>query len=198
MFDEKGVNLTELKNAELDQLFSSVDGDELVSHSGGGSGGYLEHIFAFAAKELFGKNIDDITYKTLRNKDFKEVTLQVDGQDVLKFAAAYGFRNIQNLVQKIKRGKSPYHFVEVMACPSGCLNGGGQIRPGDEETPKELISRLDELYNSLRSRKPGENPVVEKLYKEWLDGDSSEKVNEMLHTKYHEVEKLNTALNIKW
>lgn len=54
-----------------------------------------------------------------RNKDFQEVTLEKDGQVLLRFAAVYGFRNIQNLVQKLKRGKSPYHFVEVMACPSG-------------------------------------------------------------------------------
>lgn len=54
-----------------------------------------------------------------RNKDFQEVTLEKDGVVVLCFASTYGFRNIQNLVQKLKRGKSPYHFVEVMACPSG-------------------------------------------------------------------------------
>lgn len=57
--------------------------------------------------------------KKKRNKDFQEVTLEKDGQVLLRFAAVYGFRNIQNLVQKLKRGKSPYHFVEVMACPSG-------------------------------------------------------------------------------
>ncbi|CAH3104849.1 unnamed protein product [Pocillopora meandrina] len=198
MFEEKNVNFAELENAELDSLFSSIDQEELVGHSGGGSGGFLEHIFIYAAKELYGQTVENITYKTLRNRDFKEVTLQVDGKEVLKFAAAYGFRNIQNLVQKIKRGKSPYHFVEVMACPAGCLNGGGQIRPGDGETSKELISRLDELYNSLRSRKPSENPAVEDLYREWLGGQSSQKVKEMLHTNYHEVEKLSTALNIKW
>ena len=56
---------------------------------------------------------------THRNKDFQEVTLEKDGVVLLNFAIAYGFRNIQNLVQKLKRGKSPYHFVEVMACPSG-------------------------------------------------------------------------------
>ncbi|XP_068741892.1 probable cytosolic Fe-S cluster assembly factor v1g210509 [Montipora capricornis] len=198
MFEEKGVNFNELENAELDKLFSSVHGDELVNHSGGGSGGYLEHVFTFAAKECFGKTVNEITYKTLRNKDFKEVTLQVDGEDALKFAVAYGFRNIQNLVQKIKRGKSPYHFVEVMACPSGCLNGGGQIRPADGESSKDLISRLDEIYNAPRTRKPSENPALEQLYREWLGGESSAKARKMLHTNYHEVEKLNTALNIKW
>lgn len=55
----------------------------------------------------------------LRNKDFQEVTLEKDGAVLLQFALAYGFRNIQNLVQKLKRGRSPYHYVEVMACPSG-------------------------------------------------------------------------------
>lgn len=56
---------------------------------------------------------------SLRNKDFQEVTLERDGEVLLQFALAYGFRNIQNLVQKLKRGKCPYHYVEVMACPSG-------------------------------------------------------------------------------
>lgn len=56
---------------------------------------------------------------SLRNKDFQEVTLERDGEVLLHFALAYGFRNIQNLVQKLKRGKCPYHYVEVMACPSG-------------------------------------------------------------------------------
>lgn len=56
---------------------------------------------------------------TFRNKDFQEVTLEREGQVLLRFAVAYGFRNIQNLVQKLKRGRCPYHYVEVMACPSG-------------------------------------------------------------------------------
>lgn len=56
---------------------------------------------------------------TFRNKDFQEVTLKREGQVLLRFAVAYGFRNIQNLVQKLKRGRCPYHYVEVMACPSG-------------------------------------------------------------------------------
>lgn len=57
-----------------------------------------------------------------RNKDFQEVTLESEGRVLLHFAAAYGFRNIQNLVQKLKRGRCPYHYVEVMACPSGILS----------------------------------------------------------------------------
>lgn len=76
----------------------------------------------------------------LRNKDFQEVTLEKEGRILLHFAAAYGFRNIQNLVQKLKRGRCPYHYVEVMACPAGsCATGAcsstraaGRVPPGQE------------------------------------------------------------------
>ena len=79
--------------------------------------------------------------------------VQVNGEVVLKFAAAYGFRNIQNLVQKMKRGKCPYQFVEVMACPSGCLNGGGQLKPSDSSfslaLSKEMLTEVEKVYYSL-------------------------------------------------
>ena len=63
----------------------------------------------------------------MKNSDFQELCLSQDGQVKLSFAIANGFRNIQNLVQKMKRKRCQYHFVEVMACPSGCLNGGAQV-----------------------------------------------------------------------
>lgn len=84
---------------------------------------------------------------SLRNKDFQEVTLEKEGRVLLHFAAAYGFRNIQNLVQKLKRGRCPYHYVEVMACPAGSCGvacssktargpyqyqGRGSVPPGQE------------------------------------------------------------------
>lgn len=91
-------------------------------HENSGSGGYSEHIFKYAVKELYGEDIKELEFKNLRNPDFKEVIFQKDGQICLRFAIVNGFRNIQNLVQKLKRGKSNYHFVEVMACPSGEWN----------------------------------------------------------------------------
>ncbi|XP_033631147.1 cytosolic Fe-S cluster assembly factor narfl-like [Asterias rubens] len=198
MLDKEGLTLTDVQPQDIDVMFPvSSDGD-LVNHVGGGSGGYLEHIFRYAARELFDVSVDQIEYKMLKNKDFKEATLEVDGEVKLKFALAYGFRNIQNLVQKVKRGRSPYHFVEVMACPAGCLNGGGQIRPQDNEQPKELLTRVETLYNSLNTRKPEENHMTERLYSDWLGGAETEKAKAMLDTEYHPVEKMNNALTIKW
>lgn len=81
--------------------------------------------------------------RRLRNDDFREVVLEAEGTPLLRFAAAYGFRNIQTLVRKIKRGACEYDFVEIMACPSACLNGGGQLRPAQvAPTPSNILSSL--------------------------------------------------------
>ncbi|XP_051572865.1 cytosolic Fe-S cluster assembly factor narfl-like isoform X3 [Myxocyprinus asiaticus] len=132
------------------------------------------------------------------NKDFQEVTLEKDGTVLLQFAAVYGFRNIQNLVQKLKRGKSPYHFVEVMACPSGCLNGGGQLKPSSEQSKKELLQQVEELYGAERTSTPEEDTRVAELYHSWLESVGEEKARLLLHTQYHAVEKNTSGLSIKW
>ena len=125
----------------------------------GSSGGYADTVFRYAAKTLFDQDIKGpLEFRTLRNSDFKEVTLevswwhlrshrilivyfkqvlrfkvygfilnekklnlQVEGKTVLKFALCYGFRNLQNVVRKIKEGKSDFHYLEIMACPSGLI-----------------------------------------------------------------------------
>lgn len=99
-----------------------LEKQELVyNHYGGGSGGYMEHVLVNSAKNLFNLDLthDKIVYKQLRNSDFKEVNLEINGEIKLRFAIAYGFRNIQNIVQKIKKKNCPYHYIEIMACPSG-------------------------------------------------------------------------------
>ncbi|NWV79581.1 NARFL factor, partial [Dasyornis broadbenti] len=196
LLEQEGASLADVDPAPLDTMLSSAS-EELSTHRGGGSGGYLEHIFRHAAQELFGIHVDTIHYKPLKNKDFQEVTLERDGVVLLQFALAYGFRNIQNLVQKLKRGKCPYHYVEVMACPSGCLNGGGQIKL-EGESSKEELQQVERLYESLKAEIPEENQAVGELYEHWLGGWSSEKALEVLHTEYHAVEKASTGLNIKW
>ncbi|XP_025909830.1 cytosolic Fe-S cluster assembly factor NARFL [Nothoprocta perdicaria] len=197
LLEQEGISLPDVDPAPLDTMFSCIREEELTSHSGGGSGGYLEHIYKYAAKELFGIQVDTIQYKPLKNKDFQEVTLEKDGVVLLQFALAYGFRNIQNLVQKLKRGKSPYHYVEVMACPSGCLNGGGQIRV-EGEASKDWLQQVEKLYESLRTEAPEENQRVDELYEQWLGGPGSARALRALHTQYHAVEKTSTGFNIKW
>ncbi|KAK2144898.1 hypothetical protein LSH36_721g01043 [Paralvinella palmiformis] len=198
MLEKESLSLSSIEERPLDNLLKDGSEPALIHHSGGGSGGYLEHVLRYAAKQLFGLSVDEIKYTVLRNQDLQEVSIEKDGEVVLRFALAYGFRNIQNIVQKLKRKKLTYHFIEMMACPSGCLNGGGQIRTSDGDEAKELLARVNQIYNSLPSQHPEADPHLQQLYMDWLGGNSTEKVKAMLHTEYHQVEKLKTALTIKW
>ncbi|XP_019737041.1 cytosolic Fe-S cluster assembly factor narfl [Hippocampus comes] len=198
MLEEEKVTLNEIEDGPLDTLFSNVKDGEFLSHAGSGSGGYLHHVFTYAARQIFGEETKELTYKILRNKDFQEVTLEKDGAVVLSFASTYGFRNIQNLVQKLKRGKSPYHFVEVMACPSGCLNGGGQLKPSPGQNPKEFLQRVETLYKAEVAQTPEDDARVAELYQSWLRSVGEEHARELLHTNYHAVEKMTNGLTMKW
>lgn len=200
MLEKEGTSLSSVEDCPLESITPGSDPDHLVyTHAGGGSGGYLEHVAKYAASVLLQTQVDSLTYKVLRNQDFQEVTVSVEGKTPLKFALAYGFRNIQNVVQRVKRGKCTYHFVEIMACPSGCNNGGGQIRTEGEETQKERYQIVEEIYKQdVVVVDPFSHKEVENLYSEWLGGPDSRKAREMLHTQYHEIEKSTSALNIKW
>ncbi|XP_017474858.1 PREDICTED: probable cytosolic Fe-S cluster assembly factor GJ13047 [Rhagoletis zephyria] len=194
--DDKPLNT--FSPCEMDWPWSTRCPEAAVwAHEYSTSGGYADHIFKYAAKELFTKDVEKLEYKNLRNPDFREITLEYGGQTLLKFAIANGFRNIQNLVQKLKRGKTPYHFVEVMACPSGCINGGAQVRPPVGISVHEMNQQLEELYKQLPKSIP-ENEDTKLIYNKFFDGAHSDKAKMLLHTGYHAVEKMNTALNIKW
>lgn len=80
----------------------------------------------------------------------------------------------------------------------GCLNGGAQVRSKDGTSAKELITRLEEMFNSLPYKSANEAKVIEELYEIWLEGQDSDKCNSVLHTSYHAIEKNVNALNIKW
>lgn len=123
MLIDQGVSLNDVENGEIDRpfgLYKTEQSDKILwGHEGSGSGGYANFIFKYAARNLFQEANATVEFKNLRNPDFKEAVLEKDGKILLRFAIANGFKNIQNLVQKLKRGKSTYHYVEVMACPSG-------------------------------------------------------------------------------
>uniref|UniRef100_A0A182JV56 Iron hydrogenase small subunit domain-containing protein n=1 Tax=Anopheles christyi TaxID=43041 RepID=A0A182JV56_9DIPT len=167
-------------------------------HESSGSGGYSEYIFKYAARKLFNIQLDTVEFKPLRNNDMREAVLEQNGEVLMRFAIANGFRNIQNMVQKLKRGKSTYNYVEIMACPSGCLNGGAQIRPEEGKNARELTAELESMYRSLPQSNP-ENESVQTMYATFFDSDGDLNTRQsLLHTSYHQIEKVNSALNIKW
>jgi len=113
----------------------------------------LEYVYRNVAKELLGLEIsisDALEFKQGRNADVREFTLPADpARGVprpIRFAAVYGFRNIQNLIRKIKAKRCVYDYVEVMACPSGCNNGGGQGKPPPGVDPREVLEKVEAKY----------------------------------------------------
>uniref|UniRef100_T1JEE7 Iron hydrogenase small subunit domain-containing protein n=1 Tax=Strigamia maritima TaxID=126957 RepID=T1JEE7_STRMM len=194
MLDRESISLLDVESHELDSLFSNTTDGQLVGIEGSASGGYAQSVMKYAAHELFGEKLEELQFKPQVN--FQEATFELDGRVVLRFALVYGFRNIQNFVQRLKRRKNEYHYVEVMACPSGCLNGGAQIRPVDGETSKERTAKLERLYSTVPTKLPRDSPQVSRLWEEWL-GDPDKEAR-MLHTQFRAVEKNTIALNIKW
>jgi len=187
------VTFESLQRASLSAFFAP---------EGFGSGGHLEYVYRYAANQLFGIQLkSDVPLQYVaRNGDFREVALEVNGKRVLVFAQVYGFRNIQNLVRKMKSKTCPYQFVEVMACPSGCLNGGGQIKAVFPETSQQVLARVTQVHTGARTLlepSSNPNPVFDHLYDLLItDGDKS---THFFHTEYHAREKPNTnPLLIKW
>ncbi|XP_015501233.1 nuclear prelamin A recognition factor isoform X2 [Parus major] len=148
-------------------------------------------------KNVSMKDVAEVPVDSL-NKDFQEVTLEKDGETVLRFAAAYGFRNIQNMVLKLKKGKFFYHFVEVLACPGGCLNGKGQAQTEDGKPDRALLAQMEEVYTAIPVRLPETNLHVQRMYQDWLEGMDSKKVQDTLHTTYSAVNQSTSSLDIKW
>lgn len=185
-----------------------------------GSGGYADFVFRYAAYRLYGVEVaSPVEFKQGRNPDFADAKLVVGGKVLLHFALAYGFRNIQTVLRKIRRGKCPYHLVEVMvrarraprpapahaaprqACPRGCLNGGGQIRDEGAEgrIAGETLQRVQAAFEPRAVRSPLESSHARHLYDSHFGGGpGSEAALAHLHTRYHAVPKLKNALTIPW
>uniref|UniRef100_A0A2K6F1R2 Nuclear prelamin A recognition factor n=2 Tax=Lemuriformes TaxID=376915 RepID=A0A2K6F1R2_PROCO len=187
-----------VQDATVDILFGDLEEEKVTRHDGASSDGHLAHVFRHAAKELFNEDVEEVTYRALRNKDFQEVTLEKNGEVLLRFAAAYGFRNIQNMILKLKKGALPYHFVEVLACPGGCLNGRGQAQTRDGRVDKALLRQMEGIYSDIPVRPPETSAHVQELYQQWLEGVDSPKAQETLHTTFQSPEHCAHSLDIRW
>ncbi|GJM96611.1 hypothetical protein PR202_ga13469 [Eleusine coracana subsp. coracana] len=177
LIQSKSIDFRTLEESSLDRLLTNVDEEGHLYGVSGGSGGYAETIFRHAAHALYNTEIDGpLEFKTLRNSDFREITFE-------------------NIVRKIKMGKCEYHFIEVMACPSGCLNGGGQIKPVQGQSAKELIQLLENVYaQDVLVSNPFDNPIVKRLYNEWLGQPGSENAKRVAFTLFQPLISVNQFL----
>ena len=187
MIREARIEFTKLPDEEcFDELVAQSTGAAPIF---GATGGVMEAALRTAADVLEGKSLENVEYKAVRGLEgIKEATLTLGGLEI-KAAVAHSTGAAKELIQRIKSGEASYAFVEVMACPGGCVNGGGQ-------PIVEAFKRLDVDPRAARAaglyaedeaktiRKSHENPDIQKLYKEYLGEPNGHKAHELLHTHY--------------
>lgn len=173
MIKTAGINFAEAESVAVDNPFEEYTGAGVIF---GVTGGVTEAVLRFAAKD---KSLKEIAYTGVRGlAGVKEATVKIAGKDV-KIAVVSGLANASRLIEKIKNGEAAYDFVEVMACPSGCINGGGQ--PRTELCGRTL--RAEGIYKADETeakRTSDENVSVKKI----LDDMDSRLKHELLHTSY--------------
>lgn len=146
LYDQE-LDFNTLGELELPSL-ENYPSQHMLSNPGSSSGGYVDYYLSSIKSKTPGSRV--ITTPG-RNPDIVEygVVTEDNKKPVAKAARIYGFRNIQNLVRKLKRNKIDYDYIEVMACPGGCINGGGQISNAADVSSKEWKIKVDELYESI-------------------------------------------------
>ena len=186
MIKRANIDLTMLPDEKFDPTMDVSTGAAAIF---GATGGVMEAALRTAADTLTGKSLDSIDYEEVRGTDgIKEAVYNVAGMDV-KVAVASGLSNANEILKKVKNGEADYHFIEIMCCPGGCVNGGGMpIQPSSVrnfvDIRKERAKVLYEEDKNLPLRKSHDNPVVKKCYAEYLGEPGSHKAHEILHTTY--------------
>lgn len=186
LIERAGIDFVNLPDEEFDPTLDIATGAGVIF---GATGGVMEAALRTAADAISGKSLDNVEYKEVRGTDgIKEAVYNVEGTDI-KVAIASGLSNANVLLQKIRNGEADYHFIEIMCCPGGCVNGGGQpIQPASVRNFNDLKSmRAKVLYDkdaNMSIRKSHESPIIEMLYDEYLERPGSNKAHKVLHTSY--------------
>ncbi|HOE68483.1 MAG TPA: NADH-dependent [FeFe] hydrogenase, group A6 [Candidatus Omnitrophota bacterium] len=186
MVKQAGIDFVNLPEEECDHILGDYSGAGTIF---GATGGVMEAALRTAYSFVTGKKLPKVEFENVRGlKEVKETSINIEGTEV-RIAVAHGLANVEYVLNQIrtarKEGKPPpYHFVEVMACPGGCVGGGGQPYGVTDEL---RVARSKGLYSedeALTIRCSHENPYVQQLYKEFLGKPLGEKSHRLLHTKY--------------
>lgn len=180
------INFARLPDEKFDPAMGVSTGAATIF---GATGGVMEAALRTAADVLEGKSLDSVEYQDVRGTEGrKEAVYNVGGMDV-KVAVVSGLNNANALLEQVRKGEADYHFIEIMCCPGGCVNGGGQpIQPASVRNFTDLKAlRAKALYDQdskMPLRKSHDSPIVKACYDEYLEKPGSHKAHEILHTSY--------------
>ena len=193
MIRQANIDFVNLEDSNFDDPMGEASGAGAIF---GTTGGVMEAALRTAADTLEGKELEHLNYEAVRGeKGIKEAKLNLGGTE-LKVVVASGLANARKIMEEIKSGKADYHFVEIMACPGGCVMGGGQPIKNSRTRASVDVRKLraEALYSIDEAsiiRKSHENPTIKKMYQEFLERPGGEKSHKYLHTHYTEKEKYN-------
>ena len=181
-----GINFRSLPDEGFDDPLGESTGAGVIF---GATGGVMEAALRTAVETLTGEELASLEFNEVRGTEgIKEATYNVAGMDV-KVAVASGLSNAKQIMDKVRAGEADYHFIEIMCCPGGCVNGGGQPQVHADVRNYEDVRaiRAKALYDNDKAktiRKSHDNPSIKKLYEEFLGEPGSEKAHHILHTSY--------------
>jgi NADH-quinone oxidoreductase subunit G/NADP-reducing hydrogenase subunit HndD len=179
MIKEVGIQFENLAEDDYDELMGQHTGASTIF---GTTGGVAEAAVRTVKEKLTGEELErlDLGFRGINKAEV------VINDQIIKVAIANGLGNAEKLLDEVRAGESEYHFIEVMACPYGCVGGGGQPLPISEEKKKLRGQGLSCTDEQSVVRKSHENPMIKKLYEEYLEEPNSEKAHKLLHTTYRE------------
>ena len=185
MIETAGIYFNHLPEEEFDNPLGEGTGAAVIF---GATGGVMEAALRTAVEVLTGEELESVDFTEVRGQGIKEATYSVAGMDI-KVAVASGAAAAHEIMEKVKAGTADYQFIEIMGCPGGCVNGGGQpIQSATVHNFVDLKGRraaaLYEADKNLPKRKSHESEAVKRIYAEFLGEPNSHKAHEVLHTTY--------------
>ncbi|WP_461206499.1 NADH-dependent [FeFe] hydrogenase, group A6 [Clostridium sp. DL1XJH146] len=182
MIKEAGIHFTSLQDEDFDAPLGESTGAATIF---GVTGGVAEAALRTAYEWVTKEHVHGLEFRSIRGMDgIKESSIQI-GETTVNVAIANGLGNARKLLEKIRSGEANYHMIEIMACPGGCVAGGGQ--PYSHGSSDIIAKRIEAIYREDEQkalRKSHDNPYIETLYKEFLGEPYGEKAHQLLHTHY--------------
>jgi len=186
MIKQAGIDFANLPDGEFDDMLGDSSGASVIF---GATGGVMEAALRTAYEAITGKTLEDVDFQACRGiAGVKEATIDLDGTELnIAVVSSTGLAGM--LLDQVREGKKNYTFIEVMGCPGGCVNGGGQpiVTVEQREKTDPRVLRAKALYREDENkpiRKSHENPSIKKLYAEYLEKPNSHKAHHLLHTHY--------------
>ncbi|MDR2006174.1 MAG: [FeFe] hydrogenase, group A [Acidaminococcales bacterium] len=182
MIKEAGIDFAQIEEEEFDAPMGIGSGAGAIF---GATGGVMEAALRTAYELLTGEELKNLDFNDVRGlKGLKEASVNIAGVEV-KVAVVNTLGEARQMMERVRAKEAPYHFIEIMACPGGCISGGGQPAPVDGEIRMKRQASIYEIDRCSAVRKSHENPAVKTLYAEWLGQPLGEKAHKLLHTHYH-------------